>query len=179
MDETAKRDYLLTSECLSGRTRASTTSARNLVIEAKDVRKLPTRPGLYVVALCAGKPALRTRPEKRQDARPTWGDICHPLCVFLQFFSSMPVSWPCITDQPISNPIFPSSSSRTTGSPRTHFSVPLTSRWTNCWIFVRMVNVGLDASDVGFSSRIQISFELQSLCWNSWILTVDWRAAWS
>ena len=54
---------------------------RDPVIEANDVRKLPTRPSLYVITLCAGKVSCRTQVENRRDASPTWGDTRYPLCV--------------------------------------------------------------------------------------------------
>jgi hypothetical protein len=63
---------------------------RDLVIEAKDVRKLPKRPSLYVVTLSDGKPSLRTQLEERRDTNPTWGDTPRPLCVVS---TSMPASF--------------------------------------------------------------------------------------
>jgi len=52
------------------------------VIGAKDIRKLPSHPNLYVVtALSDGKSTSTLRTQKRKNERPTWHDT-RPLCVF-------------------------------------------------------------------------------------------------
>jgi hypothetical protein len=79
MDHTAKCDCVLTSEFVQATAWFDDELTWDAVIAAKDIRKLPSRPNLYVLTSSDGKPCLRT--QERRNASPTWHDT-RPLCVF-------------------------------------------------------------------------------------------------